>query len=140
VQEALRSAVARMSRPAEGGGFVLGLEGYCMWAQALEEGRASGFGHRYNAAAWAELRTYAAAFLREAKERLPGRADGLLDEAIAHYALVADKLQAVHALHPFRDEEGERIHSPEAAELVREAGAAEAQGLPLLGRIADALA
>ena len=139
VREALRTASERMSRPPDGGPFVLGLQGYDMWSAALEEGRASGFGHRYTVACYAELRTHGAAFLREAKERLPGRADGLLDEAVGHYATVADRLQAARSLHPFKDEEGELIQSPEAAQLVREAGAAEREGFPLLAQIADAL-
>ncbi|NPV49334.1 MAG: hypothetical protein HPY69_20510 [Armatimonadetes bacterium] len=140
VREALRSVSATMTQPPGPGEFILGLVGYDMWAKALHHGTADRFGHRYNAACWAELRTHAAAFLRETKERLPGRADGLLEEAAGHYQAVADKLQAARALHPFLDAAGEHLQSDEAAGLVQEAGASESQGFPLLGRIADALA
>jgi len=139
VREALRTATERMLRPPDGGPFVVGLGGFDTWAEALDSGSASGFGHRYTAAQYGELRTQAAAFLREAKERLPGRADGLLDAAAGHYATVAERLQAVHALHPVQEVQGEQIQSPEAAALVREAGAAERQGFPLLAQVADAL-
>ncbi len=139
VREALRAATRQMTQRPAAGDFILGLIGYDLWAEALEHGRADGFGHRYNAACWAELRAQAVAFLREARERLPGRADALLDEAVGHYGVVAEKLQALHALHPFLDVQGDRIRSQEAAGLVRDAAAAERQGLPLLARIADAL-
>jgi hypothetical protein len=128
-----------MARPPSEDPFVLGLKGYGMWAAALDEGRAQGFGHRYNAACYAELRTQGVAFLREARGRLSSNLGGLFDEAIGHYAVVADRLQAVCALHPFRDEAAERIESPEAAELVRQAGTAETQGLAALGRVAEAM-
>jgi hypothetical protein len=139
VSEALRAALKRMSRPPDGGPFVVGLQGHDLWAAALEDGRASDLGHRYTAAAYAELRSQGAAFLREAKQRLPGRADGLLDEAIGHYGIAAARLQALSALHPPVDDPGECLLSPEAAELVRQAGAAERRGFPLLAQIADAL-
>jgi hypothetical protein len=140
VREALRAVTAAMTRPPGPSEFVMGLVGYEMWAAAVEDGKADSFGHRYNAACWAELRGHAAGFLREAKERLLGRADGLLEEAAGHYQTAADRLQAVHVLHPFTEAYGERLQSDEAAGLIREAGAAEGQGFPLLRQIADALA
>jgi len=140
VREALRAVTDRMNREPDGGMFVVGLSAYDLWAAALESGAAGGFGHRHSAAAYAELRSRAVGFLREAKERLPGHADGLFDEAAEHYAVAADKLQALHALHPPMDVEDERIGSEEAASLVRGAAAAERRGFPLLARIAEALA
>jgi len=81
-------------------------------------------------------------FLKEAKNRLPSRCDEAFDEAIAHYTVVRDKLQAVVDLHPPRmdgwDNET-RLTSPEAAALLREAGASERKGIDALKRIAAAL-
>lgn len=139
VREALTAATACMTRPPGKNEYIMGLVGYDMWADALEQGLADSFGHRYNAAAWSELKAHAAPFLREARQRLPGRADALLDEAQGHYQVVADRLQAVTALHPFMDVQGECLQSSEAAALVRQAGAAERQGFPLLARIVEAL-
>ncbi|MHC4932884.1 MAG: hypothetical protein ACYTGV_11910, partial [Planctomycetota bacterium] len=121
--------------------YAQGVRGFESWADALGSGRASDMGHRYNAEVWAECRAHACAFLEEAKERLAGNADALFDEAREHYGIVADRLRSVRELHPFaeRRSERERIESPESAELVRQAAAAEAKGLETLGRIAAAL-
>jgi hypothetical protein len=140
VRESLRAVTAAMSGQPNGGPFVTGLAGWNLWAAALQQGLADSFGHRYNVACYAELRTQAVAFLRETKARLPGRADGLLDQAIVHYLEAAGKLEAAHALHPFMDVEGERLRSDEAAALIRDAAAADRQGFALLEPIADAMA
>ncbi len=139
VREALATVHERMNREAEEGMFVTGLRALDLWARALEQGEAQGFGHRRNAAAWAELRRNAVGFLREARDRLNGRASGLLDEAIGHYAISAERMEALHQLHPVREVEGEKIRSEEGAQLLREALAAETEGLPLLARIAAAV-
>jgi len=140
VREALCAVTASMSgRPADGQ-FVTGLAGWDLWEAGLEQGLANSFGHRYNAACYAELRTQAVAFLREAKARLPGRADGLLDQAIGHYVDAADRLGAAQALHPFMDVEGERLRSEEAAALICDAAAADRRGFALLEPIANAMA
>lgn len=139
VREALGAASERMSRGGDEGMFVTGLTAFDLWAKALEEGTADGLGHRCNAAAWAELRRHAVGFLREARDRLPGRADGPFDEALGHYAISAERMDALHRLHPTPGTEGEKIQSGDAASLVREAAAAEALGLPLLARIAEAV-
>jgi hypothetical protein len=139
VREALQAVTACMLRASADGMFVPGLAGYDLWADALSRGEAQGLGHRYCAAAYAEARTRAADFLQEAKERLPGRADGLFDDAAGHYRAAAGKLQAVHELHPFTGENEDNLQSDAAAELVREAGAAERPGFELLARIAGGL-
>ncbi|MHC4342687.1 MAG: hypothetical protein ACYSX0_21040 [Planctomycetota bacterium] len=121
--------------------YAQGVKGFESWADSLQSGKASDMGHRYNAEVWAECRAQACAFLEEAKERLAGRADALFDEAREHYGIVADRLRSVRELHPFaeRGSGQERIESPESAEFVRQAAAAEANGLETLGRIAAAL-
>ena len=116
-----------------------GPAGFDLWAEALEEGTAHRLGQGYNGAVWAECRSEAVAFLKEAKERLAGRADALFDEALEHYSLVHAKLQALAALHPFElgSGEEEQLKSPEGAALVREAAVAEKQGLAVLGRLLE---
>jgi len=123
--------------------YRTGLRAFELWTDALEDGTASRFGQRFNAVVWAECRAQAVGFLKEAKQRLGGKADSLFDEAMQQYSLVHAKLEAVSELHPFppptEDTEDERLRSPEAAQLIREARAAEEKGLEALQRIADAL-
>ena len=116
--------------------YAAGQKGYAMWAEALEQGMADRFGHGFNAVVWAECREEAVNFLTEAKARLPGKADGLFDEAIGHYTIVRDKLKAVSEIHPFAHEAEGKLKSPEAAKLVRQAAAAEQKGLRALAGIA----
>lgn len=120
-----------------------GPEGFDRWADALERGTATRFGHGYNAAVWAECRGHAVAFLKEAGERLAGRCHSLFDDAIAKYSIVRSKLKQLSDLHPFRtpegDAEGDKVSSAEGAALVREAAAAEREGLGVLGRITESL-
>ncbi len=123
--------------------YRTGLRAFELWADALENGTASRFGQRFNAVAWTECRAQAVVFLKEAKQRLGGKADSLFDEALEHYSEVHAKLEAVSELHPFQvpteDTEDERLRSPQAAQLIREARGAEEKGLEALQKIADAL-
>lgn len=139
VRQALSRITERTLHPQAPDWGTIGPAAYEVWAKALDDGTAQGFGHRYCTATWTELRRNAVAFLREAKERLPGRADDLFDDALAHYQVVAAKLRALHELHPFMDPCEDTLQSHEAAALIREAGAAETLGLPVLARIAEAL-
>jgi hypothetical protein len=120
-----------------------GPEAYDAWAQALESGAALHNHHAYNARAWHECRQMAVEFLVEAKRRLPGRADVAFDEAIARYSAVRDRLADVKELTPIDGELGwdeePKLRNPEAAALVRQAGAAEREGLKALARILVAL-
>ncbi len=112
-----------------------------LWADELEAGHAVLDNHTYNAHFWWEARAMAVAFLKEAKRRLPGRADTAFDEAIGRYTVVRDKLAAVRDLSPFRDNADwkELLKSPEQAALIREAGAEERQGLAALAKVLVAL-
>jgi len=118
-----------------------GPAGFDLWAEALEQGTADRFGQGYNGAVWAEYRAEAVWFLAEARNRLPGKADALFIEAISHYASVAANLRQLSELYPFQFEGGgdEQLKDPQAAELVREAGAAERRGLEVLEQITEAL-
>ena len=118
-----------------------GPAGFDLWADALEKGTANRFGQGYNAAVWAECRGEAVAFLKEAKNRLADQADALFDEAIGHYTLVHAKLKELAELHPFEMGSGEeeQLTSLEGAALVREAAAAERQGLEILRTLLKSL-
>ena len=124
-------------------GYSSGPKAFDVWANALEQGEAGCFGHGYNAAVWAECRGEAVACLKEAKERLAGKAGSLFDEAIAHYSAVHSRLRELSDLHPFRaemgDDEPQELKSPEGAALLRQAGMAERDGLEALGRLVKVL-
>ena len=123
-------------------GYVSGQPAFEAWAKEVEEGQVIKDGHSYNAWCWQECRAMAVEFLQEAKTRLSGRCDEAFDEAIAHYTVVRDKLQGVVDLHPMRQEGWDnetKLTSPEAAALLREAGAAELEAIQALKRIAAAL-
>ena len=81
-------------------------------------------------------------FLKEARTKLNGTAAAALEESAAHYSVVASKLKAVRDLHPFRgpaDSRDEHVRSPDAAALLREAGAAESRALESLRKVLEAL-
>ena len=107
------------------------------WAQALERGTAKRDHHTYNAEVWLECRRAAVDFLMEVKTRLKGRHADMLDESAALYAEVCRRLEAVLALHPHRElpNWGETFGSPEASDLVREAGFQDGVGLDGLRRL-----
>lgn len=143
VKEALTKALKHAENPEE---WIepqarSGPAGFDFWAEALEKGTAQRDHHTYNAMVWHECREMGVAFLKEAKGRLSGRCDATFDEAVAHYDAVCNKLKALVELHPAREKPDwqSTFASPEAAALVREAGAAERKGLECLRRIASAL-
>jgi len=120
--------------------YVSGPQAFEVWADALESGRADRFGAGYNGECWRECREMAVEFLREARERLSGRADDLFAEAIEHYEAVHAALKAVVERIPFEAEtEGQTVQDVEAAQLLREAGATEQRALNILRRLRDAL-
>lgn len=118
-----------------------GLDGFDVWAEALDSGKAMRDGQWYNAVVWYECRAMAVDFLAEARERLPGRCDKAFDAASVHYSTVRDKLKGLLDLHPQREDQDwqSTFASPNGATLVREAGAAEREGLECLRRIAATL-
>ncbi len=122
--------------------YVAGPEAFDLWADALETGSADRFGQGYNGECWRECREMAVAFLREARRRL-AREEGLFDEAIEHYSAVHKALAAVVERLPFQhtseQDEGATVQDAEAAALIRQAGAAERNGLDALRRLSDAL-
>ncbi len=145
VKEALAFAVEHAGNPKKWvyPKYHAGPKGFRRWAKALEEGTASRFGQGYNGAVWAECRGHAVGFLKEAGKRLGGKADDLFDEALECYSSVHGKLEALSELHPFKmsepDAEEETLKSLDGAALLREAAAAEAEGLAVLEQIVEAL-
>jgi len=145
VKDALGFALEHASSPEKWiyPRYRSGPQGFDLWAEALEEGRADRFGQGYNAAVWAECRGEAVAFLREAKERLAGRADALFDEANEAYSVVHTIRKALSEMYPFvmpeSDQDLGELQSPEGAALVREAAAAERQGLEVLRHLIQSI-
>ncbi|MGC9523536.1 MAG: hypothetical protein ACP5HG_16880 [Anaerolineae bacterium] len=147
VGKALSAALNHASNPKEWifEGYRAGLEGYDNWIRALEEGKASDMGMRFNAGVWLECRQHAVGFLREAESRLAGLADAPLDAALLHYTAVAEGLGEVAEIYPWSwgasDEEVLPIddRSRAAVEALRMARDAEAAGLAALDEIVRVL-
>ncbi len=125
--------------------YTSGPAAYDTWIRALEAGRASDMGTRYNAGVWAECRRNAVGFLEEAKGRLPGRADAAFDQAIAAYRVVAEGLGKVTEIYPWKWEASDEDLLPidgdsrAAIEALQAAREAERAGLPSLQAIVEAL-
>jgi len=143
VREALTAALQHAAGEYSHEDYATGPEAFEVWAEALASGRADRFGAGYNGACWLECREMAVAFLDEAKQRLPGRADALFDEAIEHYGAVHQALRAAVERVPFQNpadaEEGATVQDAQSADLLRQAGAAEMRGLDALERLVDEL-
>jgi hypothetical protein len=126
--------------------YATGLDGYDRWMAALREGRANGLGAAYNAQIWAEARRHAAAFLREARTRLP-EVNGLLTEALVSYDTVAKRLMLVADTFPFLDasdaEKDAHVRDKgrvaAAVDALTAARDAEQHGLDALERLVDVL-
>jgi hypothetical protein len=81
--------------------YKAGSAGFDNWIQALENGKADGFGMAYNSAVWSECRMFAVEFLMEAKDRLGEKFNALFGQAITHYKAVAQNLIKVTESFPF---------------------------------------
>ena len=147
VKEALSFALEHAANPEEWifEHYRAGLEGFDNWIGALQAGKASDMGMRYNTGVWAECRKYAVGFLEEARQRLAGRADGPLDEAIAHYGAVSENLAQVAEIYPWVHESSDEDVLPvddksaAAVEALQRARTAEAVGLQVLDKIVRVL-
>ena len=147
VREALSFALEHAASPKEWiyERYRAGLEGFDNWIRALQEGKASDIGMRYNTGVWLECRRNAVGFLEEAKERLSGRADALFEGALAHYRVVSDKLGEVAEVYPWTSEASDEDTLPvddrsrTAVRALQAAKEAEAAGLQTLQEIVQAL-
>lgn len=122
--------------------YAAGPAAFALWAESLENGKAGRFGAGYNGQCWRECREMAVHFLHEAKGGL-GREDALFEEAIEHYASVADALKRVVERIPFvaagEVDEQATVQDAEAASILREAKVAEEAGLEALRKLRDRL-
>jgi hypothetical protein len=120
-----------------------GLDGYAVWIEAMEKGRADRFGLGYNAAVWAESRRFAVEFLKEAQQRLDAGLEYLFEKAVTHYEVVARNLKAVSDIYPFRQCEHAPVeandHARATAEILKEVRDAEAAGLDVLVELINRL-
>ncbi|CAG7643728.1 hypothetical protein PAESOLCIP111_04539 [Paenibacillus solanacearum] len=120
-------------------GFKSGLAGFDLWIHAVETRTADGLGLAYHAAVWSECRYFAAQFMREARERLPGPLSGLFDEGEALYAHVHHHLQCVAELFPFHQRQPSHISDTDRLEAalrhLREAKQYEDRALETLRSI-----
>ncbi len=129
--------------------YKAGLAGFDTWIQALEDGKAIGFGMAYNAAVWSECRGFAVKFLKEAKE-WTGTLVSLFDEALKHYEVVAKNLNKISEMFPFpppgwkvttseTDEIKDITRIETALKYLRDARNAEESGLKALEKIRSEL-
>jgi hypothetical protein len=147
VKEALSFALEHAANPEEWifEHYRAGLEGFDNWIGALQAGKASDMGMRYNTGVWAECRQYAVGFLKEARRRLSGKADGLFGEALAHYGAVSESLTQVAQIYPWvRESSDEDVlpvddKSAAAVKALQRVRVAEAAGLQVLDKIVRAL-
>ncbi len=121
-----------------------GLPGYDAWIRGFEQRTASHFGTAYNAAVWAECRTFAVEFLREAGERIGGSAAAALDEAARHYGRVSQALARVCDAYPFApgntmDPVTADAKSEDATKALAAARDAEKAGLDAFEKVIAAL-
>lgn len=124
--------------------YRAGQDGYGVWIDAVANGKAILMGHAYNAAVWEECRHQGVAFLREAKERMDGNLSQEFNGAITSYAEVMVQLKKVTDLHPFFENNferpiGQNQKSEQAAEHLRAAQSAEAEGMEYLIQIQEGL-
>jgi hypothetical protein len=150
VKSALENALKHASNPEEWifvEYYTSGLKGYDTWIGALKTGKADRLGMGYNVEVWKECRHYAVSFLKEAKERLEGKAESLFDDALAQYQIVASRLSQVAEMYPFIPS-----HNPEAegniktdekcqgaVDLLNQAREAETAGMEVLEKIVGEL-
>ena len=125
-------------------GYASGIKGYDLWIQGLEGGKAGRFGMGYNAAVWAECRSFAVAFLEEASQRLGGQATALFEEALGHYRAVAKNLGLLTKVYPFENMDEKILIEPDThcqagVGFIRAARDAEEAGLAALEKIAASL-
>ena len=144
VKEAFGFALEHSKSPAKWiyPRYKAGLAGFDNWIEALEAGRADGFGMAYNSAVWTECRNFAVEFLEEANERIDGRCRSFFDEAKEHYRVVAQNLKRVSELFPFPPKGNEikdAIRCKQAIEYLRNARSAEERGLKTLEKLATQL-
>ena len=119
-------------------GYKTGLCGFDIWINALEKGSVNAFGMAYNSAVWSECRHFAVEFLKEAKMKIGGKYNVLLEEAIKHYEDIAYHLNSVSALFPLPPK-SEEIQDAKGCDMavkhLRKVRKSEEAGLAILEKI-----
>jgi hypothetical protein len=82
--------------------YQSGLKAYTTWIEALQNGKADHFGLGYNAQVWAECKTNACEFLKEAKKKMKSK---VMDNLVEHYDVISWSMQKVAVLFPFMGQE-----------------------------------
>jgi hypothetical protein len=145
----VRKALATAIDLAEGKKFDsrnCGLRAYDNWIKGLADAKDGkpGFGAAYNAACWADSRSFAVPFLREAKRRIgTDKLAPEFDKAIEQYGIAATELKEVATLFPLGpgDDKGmaerfkEDARRQRAQEALEKAKSAEVAGLAALKSI-----
>lgn len=120
-------------------GYHSGLDGYDCWIRALTDRSVDGFGHAYNAAVWSECRYFAAAFLKEANERLRGPLTPLFEMGVELYNNVHYHLSQVAEEFPFHQRQSyhikETIRLEKALVHLRQARDFESRALETLSKL-----
>ncbi len=126
-----------------------GLAAYDAWIEAFENRTADPFGNSVNVGKVADAREFAARFLWELSEKEEGLAStdqgyevtAIALQAAEQYGAVAERLAELRGMFPFPQggEPREDAQAERAIRLLREAKAAEEQGVELLERMLEAL-
>ncbi len=123
--------------------YKAGLEGYDKFIRTFLHTETDGFGVSINAEAWAECRSMAGPFLREAADRIGGAEAGFMRQSSKLYDGIYEQLRSVRELYPFHGrkpeymKDGSRI--AQAVRHLEQAKELERRGLQALERIADSL-
>lgn len=120
-----------------------GLEAYDLWIRLVESENPSIFGLSYSSQCWAECRKHAAAFLREAAEKIGGSIAVLLTDAATVYQVIYEHLQHAADLLPFEGKCDDHYRKPERFTQIsyhlKQAKRAEEAGLGQLTNILKAM-
>ncbi|MCD9022588.1 hypothetical protein [Cohnella silvisoli] len=145
VREALRFALEFSHSPRKWvfDRYKAGLEGYDNFIHTFLHTETDGFGLSINAEAWAECRSMAGPFLREAADRIGGAEAGFLRQSAELYDGIFEQLRSVRELYPFHGRKPEymknRSRIAQAVRHLEQAKELERKGLQSLERIADSL-
>jgi hypothetical protein len=117
-------------------GYVMGVDAYRVWWEAVLNGNADPYGMAYNASFWAKCKSLAALFLREGKLRI-GILENLFDEAVMHYENAGKFLNQLSLKYPITGNNSEMLKEQKEsdASLLKAAQKAERNGLAAVENI-----
>ena len=128
-------AVNLMLGPNPFPGYGLGLDGYDVWIDSIEECKADKFGNAYNTQCYAEGRHFARDFVKKAAGRNEKVKD-VLDEAVKHYDDAVEAMDRLAKLFPFSIPVGDHLDDEdtrkEAIKTLKDAKKAEKSAVKAL--------